>query len=742
MQVVSLSLGEFWQGGTVRPRRLHVGGGVPIPCVFPGRCRPWMQHYDGEGNGRMSRRLAATVLLVVLVAGCARDTNTAYQRDGVAYGVTEGVFRGRWWSYYERGSSFLSGQFLEEAAADFERALALRGGDTWRARTYGLHFVEYFPNRELGIALFQMGRLEEAEACLQRSLEQMDTDRGHFFLDQVTRAKLAQGTVQDTDAPAVGTSVTSGMILASRELSLEIDAADDVGVAEVTVNGAALPQRGSAEEVRLKQDLLLTEGTHAIEVAAKDLADKEQTTTVEVVVDLTGPTIGIFSPIEPAVTASGEIMLEGATVDKNGVATVSLGDRELAQGNGQKRVNFDTTLPLGAGENTFILAARDVAGNETRSAVKVFKGDPDSAEAKLWLLKQKFPERLKLAALPGVTLDMLLAQPAEAASEIRVKSPSPDRPYRHNRTLCVSGEVVTQTKVASLTINGEPFEDLTGAPKESFNRRIPIDDGAGQLEVNIQATDDAGAALEQDFFVEVRPVELDTPESRMAMAVLSFAGQQVDGSVSDALRVNAEQAIAGLDRFRVLDRMQLEQVLTEQQLSELASPDSAIALGKVVNAQAFIVADVFPHDQAGLEVKARVIDTETTDLVSIADVFIEDRNDLEGVKQGCAKLAAQLNDLYPRLSGELRSDSRARGGAEEFLVNWGKADGVRPGMYMLVIQEDPWVDEDTGEVLEMDYLTVGRARIMSVTESSAKARSVEINEEGVKLEQGMPAITM
>jgi len=690
----------------------------------------------------MSRRFAASALLAILVAACASDTNTAYQRDGVTYGVTEGVFRGRWWSYYERGSSFLAGQYFEEAVADFERALSLRSTDSWRARTYGLHFVEYFPNRELGVALLQLGRLEEAEACLRKSLAQMDTDRGHYFIDEVTRAKLAQGTVQDADAPALDTSIEAGTIIATRELSIEIDAEDDVGVSEVTVNGAELPQRGSAETVQLKQDLLLKEGTHRIEVAAKDLAEKEQKTTVEVVVDLTGPTIGIFSPIEPAVTESGEILLEGATVDKNGVATVSLGEREVARGNGEKRVNFDTSLPLGAGENTFILAARDVAGNETRSAIKVFKGDPNSAEAKLWLIKQKFPERLKLAALPGVTLDMLLAQADEPVAEIRVKSPSPDRPYRHNRTLCISGEVVTQTKVASLTINGEPFESLTGAPKESFNRRIPIDTAEGQVEVAIEATDDAGTAMNQDFTVEVRPVELDTPESRMAMAVLSFAGQNIDGAVSEALRVNTEGALQQLNRFRLVDRLQLEQVLTEQQLSALASPDTAISLGKIANAQAFIVADIFPHDQAGVEVKARVIDTETTDLVSIVDVFIEDGSDAAMVTKGCQKLAAQLNDLFPRLSGELRSDSRARGGSEEFLVNWGSADGVRPGMYMLVIQEDPWIDEDTGEVLEVDYLTVGRAKIVSVTDSSAKARSVEINEEGVKLEKGMPAITM
>lgn len=690
----------------------------------------------------MRTRLAAVLLLGALACACATDSNTAYTRDGEQYGVTKGVFHGRWWSYYERGKSYLAGQYYEEAAADFRNAIRMRSRDSWRARTYGLHFVEYFPNRELGVALMHLGRLEEASDQVEKSLAMMDTDRGHFYLDEITRMKIAQGTVSDEDAPAIDTSVQEGAIIATRELSVEIDAADDVGVAEVKVNDQEIPQRGSAEKVELKQDLLLTEGKHEIKVAAKDLADKEEVKVVEVTVDLTGPTIGIFSPIEPAITESGEILLEGATVDKNGVSSVFLGDRELVDGQGQRRVSFDTALPLGEGENSFVLAARDVAGNETRSAVKIFKGNPDSAEAKLWLLEQKYPERLKFASLPGVTLDSLLAAAPEAGSEIRLKSPSPDRPYRHNQTLRISGEVVTQSKVTSLTINGEPFEDLTGAPKESFNRRIPIDRLEEELPLRIAATDEAGETLERTFDVDLRPVELDTNESKMGMALLSFGGEGVETEVANLLRTTAEQSLVNADRFNVVDRLELESILTEQQLAALASPDTAIEVGQVINAQAFVVAELYGRDQAGVEMKARVIDTESSKVVAILDAFVEDRGDRDMVAQGCEKLAAQLHALYPRLSGELLVDSRKRGDTEEFMVGWGKDDGVRPDMYLLVVYEDAWVDEDTGEVLSIDYIPVGRAKIVSVSDTSARARSVEITEEGVKLEKGMPAITM
>lgn len=693
----------------------------------------------------MGRRIAAVLLLGAVIGACVSDTKSPYVRDGVKYGVTRGVFRGRWWSYFERGSSFMAGGFYKEAVSDYEKALAGRNRDSWRARTYGLHFVEYFPNRELGVARYHLGEYDAAEKLLQRSLEQIDTERGHYYLDLVKKAKIAQGLLEDTSEPEVGVVLPKAEIIASRELSFKIDAKDDVGVAAVKVNGEKLHQRGSKEQVDFQKEVTLDEGKHEIEVAAVDLADKEVIQKVEVTVDLTGPTIGVFAPIEPTVTPEGTVLLEGATVDKNGVTAVTVDERILSESEGVPRLEFDSELPLGDGENTFILAARDVAGNETRSAIKVFKGNPESPEAKLWLLQQKYPERMKLASANPAAIDLLLSAVSEEGEKIRLKSPDPSRPYRHNRTLRVAGEVVTRTKVAALTINGEPFTDLTGAPKESFNKRIPIDIPAGdtsgqRITVAIHAEEEGGAALDKQFEVEVRPVELASRESRMPVAVLAFAGQGLEPAASERLRLTTEAQMIEQNRFRVLDRSRLQDVLNEQQLAAaLADPNQAISLGKVTPAQIFVVADVFNYEQKGLELKARVISTETSDLLKTLDVFIDDRENAQAVKQGCDALAAQLAQLFPRLSGEIVSVRD-----QELLVNWTTEDGVREGAYLLVVQEQaPWIDESTGEVLEPgEFVEVGRAKILTVSPTGSKARTVERKEEGVTFEKGMPAITM
>ncbi|MCX5769361.1 MAG: hypothetical protein NTZ09_03685 [Candidatus Hydrogenedentes bacterium] len=258
------------------------------------------------------------VLLVALM-GCAGQQGVVV--DGKAYGVTKGVFRGRWWSYYERGSSFLGGGLFEQAAADLQQALRGRSTDTWQARTYGLHFVEYFPNRELGIAYYNMDRLDDARSYLEKSLAEIDTARANQYLDLVTRKQIAAGQINDTADPSLQTSLKDGDIVSSRQVPFELSAKDDVAVATVEVNGKTLPQRRSNAQITVADSLLLNEGPHEITFKAGDLADKSATTTVKVEVDLTGPTIGIFSPRDFSITKADSVRLEGVCVDRNGVAS-------------------------------------------------------------------------------------------------------------------------------------------------------------------------------------------------------------------------------------------------------------------------------------------------------------------------------------------------------------------------------------------------------------------------------------
>ena len=347
-----------------------------------------------------------------------------------------------------------------------------------------------------------------------------------------------------------------------------------------------------------------------------------------------------------------------------------------------------------------------------------------------------------VADASGAVLQQLL-HATEVEPQIRLKSPSPDRPYRHNKTLRISGEVVVPTQISGLVINGETITELTGAPKESFNRRIALADDlqdGDTVAVNIRAEIAGGTSVEENVEVEVRPVAMNTPASKMPVAVLAFHGDGLPAEINDLLRSTVEGVLVNEQRFRTLERVYLQDVLTEQQLSDaLSDPVEALQLGQLTPAHVFIVADLFKHGAQGVEMKARVVSTETSEIVAVLDTFVDDYSNRELVQQGCENLAAQINALFPRLSGEVMSARSA-----QMLLSWTSEDGVRPGAYVLLVHEEPpWLDEDTGEVLEPgQFIEVGRARVESTSSSSTRARTVETSEEGVTLAKGMPAITM
>lgn len=682
-------------------------------------------------------------LVSVLILGCTTPDNSAYVRDGVQYGVTEGVFRGRWWSYYERGASFLTGNFYEEAISDFETALVNRKKDSWRARTYGLHFTEYFPNRELGVAYYHMERYEEAESMLESALEMVDTARGQHYLGLTRRALIAKGELEDRGAPGVTADVENDLLLSDHIMPIQIAASDDLGVAEVRLNNRILPQRAEQPAVEFRERLTLHEGVNEIEVAVTDLADKVQTEKRTFTLDMTGPTIGLFTPTDATVSETSTVVIEGVCVDKYGIAGILVNDKEVASGNGETRLSFTSTYSLSPGENRILITARDMAGNETYSQVLVYQGNPNEVTAHLWLLQQRAPMLLKMAQDGGAAA---LPEVPETGDDIIIKSPRPDKPNRHNRAVRVSGEVIAASGVSELVINEEPFDQLTGAPKEVFSRRVAIEDESllekgGKMKVAVQAKDKDGQTISKEVEVELRPIELNTLESKMPIAVMAFEGHETQASLSEQLRLNLEEQLLTRKRFRTLDRIQLESILTEQQLAAaLANPAEAIQVGKITPAHVLLLGDVFQHSD-GVEVKVRIVSTETSDVIAIIDGYAKE-DTAAGYKAACESLASQMEEIYPRMSGELLA-VRERGGNTELYFDWTSADGLQPGAYALIVYEEPAeYDEVLGEYFGPFVTEVGRARILDVSDRMTHARPMEILTEDIKLEQGMAAITM
>ena len=155
--------------------------------------------------------LGALAMLAVSFPAFAKAPECV--KNGKKFGVVDGNFREEWYSYQERGDSYLAGECYDAALADFEQAIKLRTGidraadvpgcDQHQARTYGMHFIDYFGHRGRGVALMNLGRVDESIQELELSLTCVESSQAQFWLDQARAKKLQSGG--DSQDPAIKT---------------------------------------------------------------------------------------------------------------------------------------------------------------------------------------------------------------------------------------------------------------------------------------------------------------------------------------------------------------------------------------------------------------------------------------------------------------------------------------------------------------------------------------------------------
>jgi len=110
----------------------------------------------------------------------------------------KGPFRHRWWHYYKRAMCFAEKGCWKEAIDDLNVAIKQREKDQWDARTYGMHFTDYFPNREMGIAYYYLAQKEKKEEGyktavekLEESLSQTPSAKAIYYLEKVYQEWIA-----------------------------------------------------------------------------------------------------------------------------------------------------------------------------------------------------------------------------------------------------------------------------------------------------------------------------------------------------------------------------------------------------------------------------------------------------------------------------------------------------------------------------------------------------------------------
>ncbi len=674
--------------------------------------------------------LIATVSVVLLVS-CSATTPVStdawwnhyepgHTKDEILNDFN--LHRGKWWNYYARGCWLEEGGFYDEAISDLKKSLQVRSTDQRSARSYGMHFWDYFPHRELGICLYNVGKYEEAINELNQSLTSVDTSKAKFYLNKAREAFLVLKGV-DSKAPEIlVTSFKDGDYVNSRDISIKGVVKDDYFSDAIWINNRKLFIELASKNLDFDRKIRLEYGENTISLKASDLVGNKTDQTIKLTVDMRSPVILLDEIPERVSPEQKTVNLKGSLVDNSAVAQFWINDKEVVVEKG-KEIAFDENVDISL-SGTIKLRAIDVAGNNVYGEYSLneksamLPSNPFDLFFKNGEYVTNYPQLAStdnsslVAAIDHATIH------ADNAGKVDTTPPKITTDLRpltvYEGNYIISGEVHDKKGVCKILINDEEIKSYC-AKQIFFNHILSLEEGDNNI--NIIALDSVGNKSEfPATTITKKSFELLETDSRYTVAMLPLKRVGVSSASTGSIY---PMLIQGFEtepkRFNFVERDQekLLEVLKEQKISnsDLGSPDTVIKIGKIRAAEGMLFGTIV-EDEKGLNVSINLVDTETTKVLATSDVYGEDKN-VDNVRWLMKGLALKLKQKFPMLQGTVVYVSK-----KGFFVDCGTDMGAALGMKLLLFRE---VDLGMMKIKEPQDIV---AQIVQVDKKSCMAKII------------------
>ncbi len=681
------------------------------------------------------RRTVSTAILVLalggaLIPGCAtRDAGKqAYFKDGVQYGTTgDRAFRGRWWNYYERGRSFLDGGFLAEAERDFRTALKQRTSDQRWARIYGLRFIpEYFPNRELGIALFHQGQLPEAETYLLRSVEGGTvTARAGYYLNEA-RAAIIASNASDAAAPSIAVDPSANAVFGNLEVTLAGTVRDDWYIREITVKGVPIQIAYAQPEVAFSQAVVLGPGENTVPVVATDLSGKITTLDVPVRVDVDGPAISFDGPV----TLPGTIT--GVAYDPAGVTALTINDQAVTYSDrGDGSVAFELAIDKADPGTPVVYTCTDAFNNRTAGAVPV-----DTYRVAEWPEGIVLAAALKMVPLSAeweaetvegrpVAIHRVLVAQAQGEPVVTITDFEAGQVVYENE-IVVTLEIESPVAPQTLLLNDSPMDNLIpGRPNQKVSRKVRLgeEEGPRTLMAKLDTTD--GRTASASIELQRKLNEIERIEDKLALAAPGSVWDGAPKILDEVNYVNGrlESVFTERKRFNLQDRKSLGLVLQENEITNLLGKeeDRRALAERIQLVDFFLLGELHRDADNVLDLTVTIVNRETSLIDSVVDVAapVTTKEQLDSLVD---QLVSKIEQAFPRVQGFVKE---LRGSNELVAEEFGEVHRLRPGMKCVVfVPGAETVSKRTGKVSRDPVRIVGTGAITQIAPETASVQYI------------------
>jgi TolB-like protein len=276
----------------------------------------------------------------------------------------------------------------------------------------------------------------------------------------------------------------------------------------------------------------------------------------------------------------------------------------------------------------------------------------------------------------------------------------------------IEGQVGDEGTIESLIINQVPILYRKGQ-RVFFSHLAELREGENSIV--IEARDEAGNLESKRISIIRRTPKALQLAERLSLSVNPFEQKGMLSEASLAFQDNLIDAIVDQNRFRVVERDKLDSILREQKLSRsnLIDRSTALKMGRLLAAQSIVTGSII-ETRTGIEIVARMIDTETSEIVATEDVY-DEAKDLPALRSLAEGMAIKFHREFPLLSGLV---IQRRG--KQIFTDLGQGE-VKLQRRLIVYREEPLKHPVTGKVLGADNVIIGRARINQVMLETSRA---------------------
>jgi len=419
-----------------------------------------------------------------------------------------------------------------------------------------------------------------------------------------------------------------------------------------------------------------------------------------------------------------KIVLNGTLADSTGVAKLQVNEQVLAY-NKEKQLDFTFTVQLKEGPNKIMLAATDSVGNTTSGQMNVvyvprLARGQQAPETPCW---RRAPIRVALKGSgisdTGSPYMVAAAGPRQMGPNFRVSLKDlTEAQTVFYENIYIDGTVSGINDIKSVKINGSPLFIMPGR-NIFFNQLVDLKEGENKINIEVQ---DAGGNTEaKTITINRQAPKVHQIGSRMSVAIMPFEKTGELYSSADIVYDNLVSSFADQERFKIVSRgAELETALREMKLSQtdLVDKGKAVQIGKMVAAEGILMGTI-RETKDGIEVYARLVNTETSALFDTKDVYGADKS-LPQIQYITSGLALKFKHSFPLLEGMVVKVS-----GRDIYADFGTAQKIKKDMKFIVFREgEKIVHPVTGKVLGSQTEELGVATVVNVMDDMSVGKLV------------------